>query len=138
NILWSFFLNDPQKLSPPNIESFDYNCRSPFVLNSLILCFGDKFGLPNLMHCMRDSFWKSSDKMIEEVKKNPLNKTTPKKSIYLTLMKELLTLGFLGDIDHSFSFTKEAKVAASNPKYLPHPSNIEGIKLKSPKDSTRS
>ncbi|MBS0627875.1 MAG: hypothetical protein JSS09_06650, partial [Verrucomicrobia bacterium] len=130
---WAFLLDTNSnipRMSAPNSDFFDYNCRSPFVLNSLILCFGDKFGLPNLTHCMRDSFWKSTNKMIEEVQKNLPNTEISKASIYLTIMLELVALGSLSDVGQIFSFTKSDTIAALDPKYIPHPNNIEGIKVK--------
>lgn len=117
--------------SDPN--TFDYNGRSPFVLNSLILCFGSQFGLPNLMHSTRDSFWKSAYEMVEQVQKTtPPNINVSKEALYTIIVKELVSIGNLSNVGQNFSFTQTSKTAALDPKYTPHPASIEGVKLKEP------
>lgn len=51
-------------------ENLNFSCKSPFVMNSLLLCFGDRLGLPNLRNCMYDSFCKQVNKMAVRVQKS--------------------------------------------------------------------
>ncbi len=131
---WTYLLDTNENIgrspsSDPN--TFNYNSRSPFVFNSLILCFGNHFDLPNLMCSMRDSFWKSAYEMVSQVQKNnPSSEKISKATIYTMIMKDLVNVGKLSNIGQDFSFTQASKEAALDPKYTPHPSNINGIKTK--------
>ncbi|MBS0626797.1 MAG: hypothetical protein JSS09_01125, partial [Verrucomicrobia bacterium] len=126
---WSFLLDTADNMSKEdNPDSFDYNCNSPFILNSLILCFGNKLGLPNLTYCMRDSFWASAYEMVEKINKDS-SSYVPKEFIYLMIMKELATLGPIYNVGQNFAFTLLPEIAAADPKYKDHPDNLPGIKL---------
>ncbi len=134
---WTYLLDTNRNITSiaPNSNTFNYNCRSPFILQSLILCFGNQLGVPNLMHCMRDSFWKSAYQMVEKVQKsNSSNEKISKAAIYTMIMKDFLTIGSLQDIGQSFSFSQKPKIAALDPKYQTHPSGIPGIKIKEAKE----
>lgn len=133
NSVWSELLDTTGNMNiDKNPNNFDYNCNSPFVLNSLILCFGDKLGLPNLTHCMRESFWKSTYEMVETIRQDSSQSSISKESIYLTIVKELATRGEINIISQNFSFTLSQQTAVEDPKYKDHPNNIPGIKLESP------
>jgi hypothetical protein len=45
------------------LESFCFSCRSPFVLKSLITCFGEELGLKNLQDYLLDSHYKEVAQM---------------------------------------------------------------------------
>lgn len=51
-----------------NPENYQYSCRSPFILNSLLLCFGEAFELSNLQHYLLDSHWKAIYQMIDRIR----------------------------------------------------------------------
>lgn len=135
---WTYLLDTNTNITSiaPNSSTFNYNCRSPFILQSLILCFGSQLGVPHLMHCLRDSFWKSANQMIEKIQKSNLSsEKISKAAIYTMIMKEFLTIGQLHDIGQPFSFSKPRKIAALDPKYQDHPSGIPGIKVKESKEN---
>ncbi|MBS0628297.1 MAG: hypothetical protein JSS09_08810 [Verrucomicrobia bacterium] len=134
---WAFLLDTNKNVNyQENPDVFDYNCRSPFIFNSLILCFGTQLGLPHLTHCMQDSFWKAAYKMVDEVLKDPSAIGMSKESLYVTIMKELESVGNLSNVDQEFPFTKHKTIAALHPKYIPHPDAIQGVKLKTPRGSS--
>ena len=112
-------------------DNYRYSCRSPFVFNSLVLCFGHEFGLRNLRHCMLDSHWKESDKMVRRLlEKRPLEKGVDSSCAYLAAIEAMVfnKLGILG----GFPFTLSSEEASLDHKYKVHPqSKAQGkIKLK--------
>ncbi|MBS0626769.1 MAG: hypothetical protein JSS09_00985 [Verrucomicrobia bacterium] len=86
-------------------------------------------GLPNLTHCLRDSFWKSAYDMVEIIRQDPSSTSINKESIYLTIVKELATQGPINVVGQNFAFTLSKEEAAADPKYKAHPNNIPGIKI---------
>lgn len=67
--LWEMGLDsvdDSQRSSnaPLDAKQFSFSCRSPFVFNSLLLCFGKELGLPNLQTYMLDSHYKAAYEMV--------------------------------------------------------------------------
>lgn len=109
--------------APYSPQQFNFSCRSPFVLNSLLLCFGDQFQLPNLMYCMRDSHWKQIMKMVKRVQADQVDLDPD--ALHDVIMTTLLGNRYgPADIGEDFSFTLRADVAIRDPKYkryLPHP-----------------
>lgn len=75
-------------------DKYSYSCRSPFVLNSLLLCFGKELGLSNLQHYLLDSHWKAAFEMALRVK-NSMNaeqsKSIPDSRIYTYIMESFAT-----------------------------------------------
>ncbi|MCE0723237.1 MULTISPECIES: hypothetical protein [Legionella] len=49
---------------PLDSKQFSFSCRSPFVLNSLLLCFGKELELPNLQTYLLDSHYKAAYEMV--------------------------------------------------------------------------
>ncbi|WP_454783252.1 hypothetical protein [Legionella sp. WA2022007384] len=67
--LWEMGLDsveDSERSSnaPLDSKQFSFSCRSPFVFNSLLLCFGKELGLPNLQTYMLDSHYKAAYEMV--------------------------------------------------------------------------
>ncbi|CAM2903581.1 Ankyrin repeat protein [Legionella steigerwaltii] len=67
--LWEMVLDsveDSQRASndPLDSKQFSFSCRSPFVLNSLLLCFGKELKLPNLQTYLLDSHYKAAYEMV--------------------------------------------------------------------------
>ncbi|WP_454785969.1 hypothetical protein [Legionella sp. WA2024007413] len=67
--LWEMGLDsveDSERSSnaPLDSKQYSFSCRSPFVLNSLLLCFGKELGLPNLQTYLLDSHYKSAYEMV--------------------------------------------------------------------------
>lgn len=50
--------------APLDSKQFSFSCRSPFVLNSLLLCFGKELELPNLQIYLLDSHYKAAYEMV--------------------------------------------------------------------------
>ncbi len=50
-----------------NQAQYQFKCRSPNALNSLLLCFGADLGVPHLQQCLLDSHWKAAFKMVKRV-----------------------------------------------------------------------
>lgn len=71
--LWEKVLDtveDTQCMSgnPLDPATYNYSCRSPFVMNSILLCFGKTLGLPNLQSYLLDSHYKAMSQMIFRAK----------------------------------------------------------------------
>ena len=48
-------------------KNYTYSCTSPFVLHSLILCFGHKLDLPCLQRVLLEVFWSATDEMVRRI-----------------------------------------------------------------------
>lgn len=103
-----------------NADDFNFSCRSPYVLNSLLLCFGKEVGLPNLECVLLDSHWKAAYEMVNRVKNTPGAEGIPESIIYTRCMEAFSTTGDSpGSLDVSFPFTLDESKAQSNPNYRP-------------------
>jgi len=126
-----------------DIEKFNYSCRSPFVFHSLLLSFGDKLGLPNLMHCLRDSFWKSVGKHIRRFKEYFEFKDFTDQETYLIVL-EMLAVSRYGasSAGSNYFFSLSPAIAAKNSNYEQYPHqldpNIRRKKIPIPKASVIS
>ncbi|MFI4955423.1 MAG: hypothetical protein ACHP9Y_05875 [Gammaproteobacteria bacterium] len=112
-------------LDPANYTS---SCRSPYVLNSFLLCFGAEFGLENLQHALLDSHWKEISKMVNRVKSAFLAEYAS--GIALPTDDDLYTFCIEAQetdgndptgIGWKHFFTLSTKEALSNPKYVSIP-----------------
>lgn len=50
-------------------KNYSTSSRSPFIFNSLLLCFGSELGVPYLQRVLLEGFWSATDEMVERVAK---------------------------------------------------------------------
>jgi hypothetical protein len=113
-----------------NDENYSSSCRSPFVLNSLLLNFGEELGLSNLQHYLLDSHWKAAYEMVYRVKKAMSSTDIPDEIIYTYCMEALTTASNnLGEIGVNLPFTLTESETQKDSKYVPFNSeeSIQGI-----------
>ncbi len=108
-----------------NLDNYSYSAVSPFVLKSLLTCFGDELELPNLQSYLLDSHWKQVEqmklKMIEQDDRSQKLKKVPDDDFYTYLMISLSTptSAYPGDLGSGFPFTLTAFSASLQNKYEP-------------------
>lgn len=106
-----------------NLDNYSYSAVSPFVLKSLLTCFGDELELPNLQSYLLDSHWKQVEqmklKMIEQDDRSQQLKKVPDDDFYTYLMISLSTptSTYPGDLGSKFPFTLNAFSASLQDKY---------------------
>lgn len=117
--LWSLTIDDVgDSISPHgnelfgenlcNPDNYSFSSRSPFVLNSLLLCFGKELGLPNLQYYLLDSHYKTAYYMVYRLKYRSKLPEITDNIFYMYCMQEL---SLAGDepgkfIDVSFTLSK--------------------------------
>lgn len=125
--------HNPDYLNP---DLYNFSCRSPFVLNSLLLCFGKELDLPNLQHYLLDSHWKAAYEMVNRVKNALPSKNVPDSRIYIYCMAALSTAtDDPGNVVVSFPFTLDESKAQANPKFEPYDSKLSASIAKKTKKS---
>ncbi len=104
------------------VTKYNYSCRSPFVFNSILLCFGDHLGLPHLTQMLRISHWKSSKKMLAELRNNSDQNPVDQDAGY-TLIMEALTAskGRINDVSQRLAFSMSWERAALKEQYAIYP-----------------
>ncbi len=121
-----------------NHDNYSYSALSPFVLKSLLTCFGDELELPNLQSYLLDNHWKQIEQMkltmIEQDEKHLLKKI-PDDDFYTYLMISLSTptSSNPGDLGCKFPFTLTPSRASLQDKYQPFHSDDDlnfGIRKK--------
>ncbi len=132
NVIWSRVLDTTSDSSKPlrkigiagsaavregvlNSNNYSFSCRSPFVLKSLITCFG-KEKLPNLCGYMLDGHYKQVAQMVYKLRSEDVENSlgeVPDQFIYQKLMIAMSTgrYVFPGDVGEKFSFTQESNKA---------------------------
>ncbi len=95
-----------------NPNNYSFSCRSPFVLKSLITCFG-KEKLPNLCGYMLDGHYKQVAQMVYKLRSNDLENSlgeVPDQFIYQKLMIAMSTARYVfpGDVGERFPFTQRS------------------------------
>ena len=122
-----------------NENHYSFSCRSPFVLNSLLLNFGEELGLPHLQHYLLDSHWKAAYEMVYRVKNAMPSTDIPDSTIYTYCMEALTTAvdNDLGEIGVKLPFTLTESEAQKDSGYTPFNSTepIHGIVKKTKKAS---
>jgi len=102
-------------------KAYSYSSRSPFVLKSLLTCFGNELKLPNLQSYLLDSHWKQVGKMKMRTIQQDKNKKLTSVSdadLYCAFMVSLSTVSdHPGDISSDFPFTLTPSQARSHPDY---------------------
>ncbi len=98
-----------------NPNNYSFSCRSPFVLKSLITCFG-KEKLPNLCGYMLDGHYKQVAQMVCKLRSEDVENSlgeVPDQFIYQKLMIAMSTgrYVFPGDVGERFSFTQGSNKA---------------------------
>lgn len=101
-----------------NPDYYNFSSRFPFVFKSLIVCFGQHIGLPNLQSYLLDSHWKESYRMVGRVTEN--NNDLEKNRVYTYCMEALTNIYPTGDIGRYFPFTLSGEHARAHPKYQPY------------------
>jgi hypothetical protein len=129
--LWGILLDsinetDPSLCFDPKSSEYSFEATSPFVFNSLILCFGKELGLEKLQSCLLDSHWKKMAEIIVRARiddKNHHEKLSDEE-IYNYCSAVILTDGPTHSIGEAKSFnflptTLEIALSRSNnlPKY---------------------
>jgi len=94
---------------------YTFSSQNPGVFNSLLLCFGEDFGLTQLQACLLDSHWKLADQMIQ--KNAPTEESHKIKTLHYIIVMEALTLNYLNSVGKLFTFTKDPSEASVNKKY---------------------
>lgn len=117
--LWSVTIDNvgdtPNSLNP---DLYNFSCRSPFVLNSFLLCFGKEADLPNLQNYLLDSHWKAAYEMVYRVKQSMSAKDIPDSQIYTYCMEALSTTkGLPGEVGMKLPFTLDEEDSQKNPMY---------------------
>lgn len=68
--LWNWtigkFADDVPEANPFDVSSYSYSCRSPYTMNSLMMCFPEF--LPNISDCLLNSFHKAAFEIILRIK----------------------------------------------------------------------
>lgn len=125
--LWDFLLDSlkdthqASKNEPFNPKHFTCSARSPFTMNSLLLCFGANLGLPHLQFYMLDSHYKTIYRRIARAKDfaletNPL--TSSYDHLYFHCIKaEETSAPKFGAVGQSLFFNYNQSQALQNPKY---------------------
>lgn len=113
--------------NPLNSKQFDFSCRSPFVFNSLLLCFGKELDLPNLQLYLLDSHYKAVSEMILRTKEkiasqlgitNYFELHIPNERIYELCMEYASTMAAsLGEVGGKTPFTLDETALLSDPRY---------------------
>ncbi len=98
-----------------NPDNYSFSCRSPFVLKSLITCFGQE-KLPNLCGYMLDGHYKQVAQMVYKLRSKDVDNSlgeVPDQFIYQKLMIAMSTgrYVFPGDVGEKFPFTQESNKA---------------------------
>lgn len=114
--LWSITIDNvaDSTVSTPdeeylNPDYYIFSCRSPFILNSLLLCFGKDLGLPHLQHYLLDSHWKAAYQMVHRIKESMTTQKLPDSRIYSYCMEALSTMsGHPGVVGDDLPFTLDA------------------------------
>ncbi len=90
-------------------ENYRYSCRTPESMNSLLICFGKKLGLPNLRSYLLDSHYKAAIRMVTKVRDNlPSKESLPFCETYTCCMVALVatSTAYVTKISsHAFSST---------------------------------
>lgn len=115
-------------VEPLDSKQFSFSCRSPFILNSLLLCFGKELGLPNLQTYLLDSHYKAAYEMVlrsrKEISKlerlshhSQLN--IPNEQIYERCMEYFSTMAeSYGEVGGLTPFTVDELDILTNPRYI--------------------
>lgn len=115
-------------IAPCDSKQFSFSCRSPFILNSLLLCFGKELGLPNLQTYLLDSHYKAAYEMVlrsrKEISKSErlshhsqLN--IPNEQIYERCMEHFSTMAeSYGEVGGLTPFTVDELDILTNPRYV--------------------
>jgi ankyrin repeat protein len=110
-------------------DNYNFSCRSPHVLMSLILCFGKELELPNLQQYLLDSHWKEAYCMVGRIIHEGLDvlSQTRKDVIYTYCMEALLTPGYggPGEFGVGVPFDRFKDIQKYHSKYQPYNSEIE-------------
>ncbi|MGB6975985.1 MAG: ankyrin repeat domain-containing protein [Gammaproteobacteria bacterium] len=137
--LWNFVLDTTEDIYNLNEKAlqikirayllnpafYNFSCRSPHVLTSLILCFGKELELPNLQYYLLDTHWKQAYRMVGRIIHSKEGQETlakvPKDIIYTYCMEALSTpLGGPGAFFTRFVFALTEKMVKENSKYQPY------------------
>lgn len=86
-------------------NNYVFSCRSPFVLQSLLINFGKELGLPHLQFYLLDSFYKAAFEMVYRIK-DAANPSMLDSDIYIYCM-QALSVGILNasELGILFPFT---------------------------------
>ncbi|WP_126325225.1 hypothetical protein [Legionella cherrii] len=112
---------------PLDSKQFSFSCRSPFVLNSLLLCFGKELGLPHLQTYLLDSHYKAAYEMVLRSKEKiaSMNKThysrvnIPNEMIYERCMEHFSTKAeSYGEVGGNSPFTLDELAMLSDNSYI--------------------
>lgn len=119
---WDFLIdtvNDSGATTKANsldCTGFNFSCRSPFVLNSLLLCFPQLALLPHLHAFLLDKHYKDSYEMICRVKEQ-IQETVPEDRIYYYCMNMMATSDKSFGSGEKGLFTRTVEEAYQNPHY---------------------
>lgn len=110
-------------LEPRNYAT---SCRSPIVLNAILLCFGKEIGLPYLQYLLLEIFWNAA----EELKRNVLRRsagTADDETLYLALFAahQCSKNGF-SDIVNPMAGSLTSEERGADPKFHNFPGNPHG------------
>jgi hypothetical protein len=128
NNLWNLIMDT---VFDSNLEPFCFSSSSPFVLKSLITCFGSDLGLENLQKYLLDSHYKQVAQMwarSSTFETEKFEEFYKRCSFEMSNVKECDLVALPENPDYLL-FPQNA---ASDKKYQPHPQtpNSNSIKLK--------
>lgn len=130
--LWEMVLDtveDSERAAndPLDSKQFSFSCRSPFVLNSLLLCFGKELGLPNLQTYLLDSHYKAAYEMVLRSKEKIAAKCKThysqldiaNETIYERSMEHFSTMAeSYGEVGGNSPFTLDEFAMLSDSRYV--------------------
>lgn len=125
-------ISDHKKESSSDPSRHGHSCRSPFIMHQKLL-EAERFGLPNLGFCLRDSHWKEVLKMFSRIPKeilvsNPEASVTDVHDALIMSMEN--TRESTGDLGSATMFSLSEDESAKDPKYLPFNLNYKGTRIK--------
>lgn len=112
--------------NPLDSKLFNYSCRSPFVMNSLLLCFGKELDLPNLQYYLLDSHYKAAYQMVLRSKEkmysgkisNNSQLDIPNERIYELCMEYFSTMASsFGEVGGYSPFALDENAILSDSRY---------------------
>lgn len=97
-------------------ENYSYSSRSPYVFNSLLLCFGKEIGLKTLQHYLLDSHYKEMLQMIKNGEKDELEKASDQAyyDYYMLQLSQGRDGSFMTKLDTEFNFTDDDRIRQSH------------------------
>lgn len=129
--LWDHLLDCVSDMNEFQPKSYSFSCRSPFVLNSLIICFGHRLNLPSLQKVLYAIQVEAMNEMIARESKRALS-DEERERLYLGILAahQCGQYGF-GDIGENYFAVLSSEERLKDPMYAPYPGNLwHNIKIR--------